>query len=119
MFFGGVKERASVALDAANQANVEVQESVDAANMLEEPHKNVDAVDKNGKTALMNACESGDVELVRQLLRDGADVNVVTKDNDTALSFASQKGNEEIVQLLFEAGAKLDVDTTLRRYIEK
>lgn len=50
----------------------------------------------------------GETEIVRNLLRSGADPNTPPGENDkgmTALMFAAWKGNDEIAGMLLEAGA--------------
>lgn len=66
----------------------------------------VNAVDKNGSSALMHSaqnCDDGGVPAL--LLRYGAKVNLVDQDRDTALHVASFYGNEHLVQMLVAAGA--------------
>jgi len=55
---------------------------------------------------LLNACEIGDLEKVKQLLESGADVNAKNKYGWTALILASEEGHKEIVELLKSYGAK-------------
>jgi len=49
---------------------------------------------------LLDACEDGDLEKVKQLLENGADVNAKDKDGLTALMYASYNGHKEVVELL-------------------
>ena len=62
----------------------------------------VNAVNKDGKTALMNASENGNTENVRALIESGANVNAVDKQKKTALEMAD---GEEIKSLLLTYGA--------------
>jgi len=55
---------------------------------------------------LLNACEIGDLEKVKQLLENGADVNAENKYGLTALMYASYNGHKEVVELLKSYGAK-------------
>ena len=55
---------------------------------------------KKGITALMLAAVSGNVELVRMLLEDGADANVTDIFGRTAKLLAQKKGNSAVVDLL-------------------
>ena len=55
---------------------------------------------------LLNACEVGDLEKIKQLLENGADVNAKDKYGWTALRYASSWGHKEIVELLKSYGAK-------------
>jgi hypothetical protein len=61
----------------------------------------VNARDKNDKTALIHATGRADIENVRELLRYGADVNIVDKGGWTALNTAAAKGYTNI-QILLE-----------------
>ena len=56
-------------------------------------------------TALMQAAESGDIDQVRGLLRNGADVNEARGSGHTALMLAAGRDHLEIVQTLLRAGA--------------
>ena len=66
----------------------------------------VNAKDKEGKTALMMASWNGHVEVVRVLLAKRADVNAKRNDGTTALMLASYRGHRKVSALLIEAGAK-------------
>jgi ankyrin repeat protein len=69
-----------------------------------------------GITLLMTAASSGDLELVRLLLENGADVNAIDTWGLTPLSYAISYQKIEIVRLLIEQGANVNVrgenDTT-------
>jgi ankyrin repeat protein/predicted GIY-YIG superfamily endonuclease len=64
---------------------------------------NINAQDKDGKTALMWAALDGCPNIVRVLLAKGAAVDVKDKDGKTALIWAEDKGRTEIIQLLKQA----------------
>ena len=68
----------------------------------------VNAVNRDEKTALIFAASKGSVEAVKALIRAGADVNAVNKDEKTALMFATSKGYVEAVKALIEAGADVN-----------
>ena len=59
-----------------------------------------------GWTALHYAAINGDVELVKYLIKYGADVNKATGEGSTPLYLAQLAKHEEIVKLLKSAGAK-------------
>lgn len=78
---------------------------------------NPNLTDREGKTALMYACNgwSGDivkimpVERVRLLLQSGADPNIIDKKGKTALFYAADSYQTEIVPLLLKGGANVNV----------
>ena len=51
----------------------------------------------------------GDLEGIRELLRDGADVNARNRHGQTALMLAAHRGHLKIADVLVEAGADLNV----------
>jgi ankyrin repeat protein len=57
-------------------------------------------------TALHYAAINGDVELVKYLIKYGANVNKATGDGSTPLYLAQLGKHEEIIKLLKNAGAK-------------
>jgi ankyrin repeat protein len=65
----------------------------------------INALDRHGQTALMNATMHGNIEVVRVLLEHGAELNNTAKYNLTALMLAVINQHREIVQLLVHAGA--------------
>ncbi|RZF42422.1 hypothetical protein LSTR_LSTR011560 [Laodelphax striatellus] len=54
------------------------------------------------------AAEFGFVDLVKLLLRNGADPNIPNQLDDTPLQLAARRNQFEVVKLLLEAGAKPD-----------
>jgi hypothetical protein len=61
-----------------------------------------------GKSDLIDAAFSGDVNRVRRLLAAGADVHERNRSCDTALLAAARGARPEIVKLLLAAGAKVN-----------
>jgi hypothetical protein len=59
-----------------------------------------------GWTALHYAVVNGDTELVRYLIKHGANVNKATGEGSTPLYLAKVGGNEAIIKILKNAGAK-------------
>ena len=70
---------------------------------------NVNAVDPNNGTALVDAASRNYVEIVNVLLDNKADVNVATYPNRmTALMYASNNGYTEIVRALLDKNADVE-----------
>ncbi|MFN8388919.1 MAG: ankyrin repeat domain-containing protein [Bdellovibrionota bacterium] len=59
-------------------------------------------------TPLMRAAAVGHLEIVEELLNDGADVNERGPRDSTALMFAAGGGHLEIARMLVERGADID-----------
>lgn len=66
---------------------------------------NIDALDKHGQTALMNAARRGDAELVRLLVDRGANLDHTAKYRLTALMLAVINDRADVVRILVAAGA--------------
>lgn len=78
-----------------------------SAKALLEHGADVNVKGNDGSTALMLAASAGDSEIVRDLLRQGADVSGrFTETGKTALMLAREKGHSEIVELLEAARPK-------------
>ncbi|EER13400.1 ankyrin repeat domain containing protein [Perkinsus marinus ATCC 50983] len=73
------------------------------------------AVDKEvwGRTALHEAVRVGAVDLMRLLLKHGANPNLIAKNGQTALHFAAVNGHPGAVELLVEEGVNLNAEDTL------
>ncbi len=73
---------------------------------------NVNAKDRDGKTALMYASAGGRKDIVEMLLADGANVNEQdSKSARTALMEAAQEGRSQIVKMLLSKSADVDAAT--------
>lgn len=68
------------------------------------------------ESPVADAAQRGDLEIVRTLLRDGADVNAAQGDGMSALHWAAQNGQAEIVDVLLYAGANPEATTRLAGY---
>ena len=71
----------------------------------------IDAVDKDGWTALMWASWSGMPTVVEELLEANASVTPAGTQGYTAISLAAMRGKNQIVQQLLEKGADSSVTT--------
>jgi ankyrin repeat protein len=74
-----------------------------------------------GATALpeapvADAARRGDMDAVRQLLRDGADVNAAQPDGMSALHWAAERGDVQLAQMLLYAGASTETVTRIGEY---
>ncbi len=68
--------------------------------------ENADAKDLNGRTKLMNASKTGNLELAENLIYSKADINAKDNDGWTALMFASRfSASPKMVKLLIKNGA--------------
>jgi hypothetical protein len=72
---------------------------------METTQVNVDAKDKYGVTALIDASYRGQKEQIEWLIIEGANLNARDNQGDTALMKAAIKGHSEIVELLIANGA--------------
>ena len=80
--------------------------AVVALLLSHQPPCPVNAVTKNGWTALMMACDKGYVECVRLLCDGGADVNVRSFDGYSAYSVAKEGEHAEICDILVQAAKR-------------
>lgn len=69
----------------------------------------IDHRDDLGRTPLMAAATAGHVDLVRALVKRGADLNLADHaEGESAIGWAACMGNHEIVVMLINAGASVD-----------
>jgi len=64
---------------------------------------NVNVYDKEGQTALHQSCLDGNLELVKLLVRFGADVKLANRDGWNALHIAAYGGHQDIALYLISA----------------
>ena len=69
---------------------------------------NLNQVDSQGRTLLIEAVLEKRADLVKLLLENGSDATVADHDGSTALHYAAQAQLPEIVQLLLDKGAPID-----------
>ncbi|XP_033967148.1 kinase D-interacting substrate of 220 kDa B-like isoform X2 [Pseudochaenichthys georgianus] len=84
------------------------EENLTAIKAHLDKFKDVDSRSDNGQTPLMVASEQGNVEIVQELLRRGANVNLDDVDCWTALISAAKEGHFEVVRELLENNANLE-----------
>ncbi|CAM9938027.1 unnamed protein product [Ectocarpus sp. 12 AP-2014] len=65
------------------------------------------------RTVLSLAAEKGDVDILRALVKNGADVTAVDNDRDTALHVAVQFNRAEVIDALVEMGANIEASNRI------
>ena len=85
-------------LRAARAGNADTVKS-----LLTSPNVDVNGVDADGNTALIEAARFGHDDVITALLVARADVNAKNKQGKTALMLASEGGHDECVRLLTQA----------------
>lgn len=78
-----------------------------AAKAAEERHKKAGF---HGDTPLHASIDGGNPEIVRALIKAGADVNLRGLGGYSPLSLAVQNGKNELVKILLDSGARIDED---------
>ncbi|XP_055087022.1 kinase D-interacting substrate of 220 kDa B isoform X1 [Periophthalmus magnuspinnatus] len=84
------------------------EENLPAIKAHLDKFRDVDSRSDNGQTPLMVAAEQGNLEIVQELIRRGANVNLDDIDSWTSLICAAKEGHIEVVQELLENGANLE-----------
>jgi len=85
-------------LRAARAGNADTVKS-----LLASPNVDVNGVDADGNTALIEAARFGHDDVITALLVARANVNAKNKQGKTALMLASEGGHDECVRLLTQA----------------
>lgn len=76
--------------------------------LLESPETRIDATNARNETALMFAALHGEIDIVRLLLRKGAEVN---RPGWTPLHYAASMGRLDVVRLLVDEHAYIDAQS--------
>ena len=84
------------------------------AKFLLEKGADTEAKDKNGMTPLLIAAQSGNVPMIKLLVKKGANIDALAN-NTTPLYFAIENGHTEAATTLIELGAKIDKIDNLGR----
>ncbi|XP_035883522.1 kinase D-interacting substrate of 220 kDa isoform X2 [Phyllostomus discolor] len=84
------------------------EENIPALKALLEKCKDVDERNECGQTPLMIAAEQGSLEIVKELVKNGANCNLEDLDNWTALISASKEGHVHVVEELLRCGADVE-----------
>ena len=69
---------------------------------------NLDVRDENERTAFINACESGQYDLVRFLCHHGAQIEAKDYRGRTGFSYICENGHLEIINLLISYGVNIE-----------
>jgi hypothetical protein len=80
----------------------------DAVEWLASVGFDVNATNRFGEPAIIDAVVLGNVDMARTLISHGADVNAVCRTRGNALHCAVEVGDVPMVELLLQAGAKVD-----------
>ncbi|XP_067098892.1 kinase D-interacting substrate of 220 kDa B isoform X1 [Osmerus mordax] len=83
-------------------------ENLAAIKLHLDKFREVDSRSENGQTPLMVASEQGNIEIVKELIRRGANANLDDVDCWTALISAAKEGHVEVVKELLENHANLE-----------
>lgn len=84
------------------------EENLPAIKAHLDKFREVDSRSDNGQTPLMVAAEQGNLEIVQELIRRGANVNLDDIDSWTSLISAAKEGHIEVVQELLENNANVE-----------
>uniref|UniRef100_A0A8C5KLB9 Kinase D-interacting substrate of 220 kDa n=1 Tax=Jaculus jaculus TaxID=51337 RepID=A0A8C5KLB9_JACJA len=84
------------------------EENIPALKALLEKCKDVDERNECGQTPLMIAAEQGNLEIVKELIKNGANCTLEDLDNWTALISASKEGHVHVVEELLKCGVDLE-----------
>jgi ankyrin repeat protein len=76
-------------------------------------HIDAKTMDDDGWTALISSVYRGNTEVVKLLLKKGANTEVPANDGTTALIKAAIRGDAEIAKLLLEKGAHLEAKNNI------
>ena len=98
--------------DAQELIKAAKNSDLEKVNALLAKGTNLSATNKRGRTALMQAARSDNInahKIVDLFINAGADVNATDNDGKTALMLAAKKGNLIVTQLLLGNGANLSL----------
>ncbi|MDO9237140.1 MAG: ankyrin repeat domain-containing protein [Aquabacterium sp.] len=82
---------------------------VDALALLKQQQPDLNRRDESGLTPLSMAARAGQLALVREMIRQGADVDQIGAGGATPLGAAALAGHELVVRDLLLQGARVDV----------
>ncbi|CDW72568.1 leucine rich repeat family protein [Stylonychia lemnae] len=82
---------------------------VDFLRFLSESRFNINDVDSRQRTILHNACNQGDLGVIKSLILSGCDLNILDKDQCTPLCVAIREFKFDAAKLLIESGADVNI----------
>ena len=89
-----------------------VQESSSPADAkLTEHVSDAKPANSEADDALVNAAVSGDIEVVKLLIANGANVNAKDVYGDSSMHYVAHRGRKEIVELILANGAEVNTTT--------
>ena len=108
--FAALLSNAVLAVDGKEQQLLQLASTGDTAGAMALLSAKTDVTQSqaDGTTALHWAVYYSDVELVKKLIKQGADVKAKNEFGATPMSQAATAGNADVLQLLLEAGVKAD-----------
>ncbi|PFL66522.1 hypothetical protein COJ27_08940 [Bacillus cereus] len=98
-----------------NKSQNEVKEKTkkeDKSSSTSSASANINDVDDYGVTKLARASGEGNIELVKELLKQGADPNLYEGHGEPPLIWAARSSQDNVVKILLEAGANPNVKLT-------
>jgi len=63
-------------------------------------------------TELIIASVKGNIDIVKILIKNGADINAASPTKETALMYAAMRGNKDVVEILIKNGADINIKDT-------
>jgi Ankyrin repeats (3 copies) len=101
--------------DSSGRTTLSVAQDAPMARWLIAHGADVNAIDSDGQTVLMQQAGAGRTEVVRALVNAGAELDILsTKWHSTALTQALDAERMDVVRILRDAGAKDDTVTESR-----
>lgn len=95
-----VNEKAHTGITALMRCVNEIGDNRKMASFLIKAGADVNAVDKDGRTALMDAAWYGDLEMVKLLVEHGADIELEAENGDYAILCAEKQQHAHVVEFL-------------------
>jgi Zn-dependent protease with chaperone function len=106
--FANIEEEVMGIDDTPPIIQAAINGEIDSVKNLSKEVKNIEVEDYTGYTAMDWSIKTGNAEMVKTLLENGADPNNETSYGMTPLMTAAEAGKTEMVKLLYSAGADLD-----------